>query len=389
MHHSVEPRDESRASLLSALERNVGGRGTRPIPMCGTMPFPTCGARPIPMCGASQASRWALLAACLLGFGLLSLRCSDDGSDEGDAAVTQDADGEFALPPPESLLDPATYDCRAADAPPDRASPVPLGCFHDPSCTEPLVVAHRGNPYFAPENTLSAYRSAIAIGADLIELDTRLTADGDLVILHDASVDRTTDATGDADTYTVAELQEMTLKVDVSLPASAEFSCEHIPTLAEALALCQGRIDVMVDLKQGADVAALRVEAAGMKDHAILLGTQQELEEARGAVPDIRVMIRPHASEEVQALYEAFSPAPDVVHIDPGFDEADTIAWIRGLGASSGSPKVLIDVFYQDATAALTGDTSGYLELYDRGIGIEQTQFAFFVVQALGRDGGS
>lgn len=370
-----------RRGLRSAVTEEDPGRGAR--------------ARGVPGGWPSQSRRAGLhrgpgllLAGCVLGVGLLSVHCSDSGAADADAAV--DAGGEFALPPPESLLDPAIYDCRAADSPPDRASPVPLGCFHDPGCTEPMVVAHRGNPYFAPENTLSAYRSAIAIGADMIELDTRLTADGELVVLHDASVDRTTDATGDADTYTVAELGAMTLRIDPTLPASADFSCEHIITLAEALALCQGHIDVMVDSKQGADVAALVVEAAGMKDHAIILGDQGELEQARGAVPDIRVMIRPQAQDEVQALYEAFSPPPDVVHIDHGFDEPDTIAWIQGLGSTPGSPKVLIDMFLpEDAMAALDGDLSGYLAMYDRGVQLEQTQFAFFVVQALGRDGGS
>lgn len=59
----------------------------------------------------------------------------------------------------------------------------------------PLVIGHRGYPQFAPENTLPSFRLAKAAGADLIELDYHHTKDGQLIVCHDGTVDRTTDAT--------------------------------------------------------------------------------------------------------------------------------------------------------------------------------------------------
>jgi glycerophosphoryl diester phosphodiesterase len=74
---------------------------------------------------------------------------------------------------------------------------------------KPLVIAHRGASGFAPENTLAAFRLAIALGADGIELDTQLSADGQAVVIHDARVNRTTNAKGLVASFTAAELQKL------------------------------------------------------------------------------------------------------------------------------------------------------------------------------------
>ena len=74
---------------------------------------------------------------------------------------------------------------------------------------KPLVIAHRGASGFAPENTLAAFKLAIALGADGIELDAQLSADGQAVVIHDARVNRTTNATGLVASFTAAELQKL------------------------------------------------------------------------------------------------------------------------------------------------------------------------------------
>lgn len=71
------------------------------------------------------------------------------------------------------------------------------------------VIAHRGGADLRPENTLAAFAHAVAIGADVLEMDIRATADGALVCLHDATVDRTTDGHGRVDSMTLAELQKL------------------------------------------------------------------------------------------------------------------------------------------------------------------------------------
>lgn len=73
----------------------------------------------------------------------------------------------------------------------------------------PLVLAHRGGAHEAPESTLFAYRSALAAGADVLEVDLRATSDGALVVLHDDDVARTTDGAGEVATMTLAQVQAL------------------------------------------------------------------------------------------------------------------------------------------------------------------------------------
>lgn len=74
--------------------------------------------------------------------------------------------------------------------------------------TRTQITAHRGYPAVAPENTIYAFEEAVGIGADYIELDVQLTADGQLVVFHDNTIDRTTDGKGELSKYTYEELQE-------------------------------------------------------------------------------------------------------------------------------------------------------------------------------------
>lgn len=73
----------------------------------------------------------------------------------------------------------------------------------------PLTFAHRGGAGLWPENTLAAFRGAIALGCSHLETDLRLTRDGQIVACHDARVDRTTEGTGDVSSYTLEELQRL------------------------------------------------------------------------------------------------------------------------------------------------------------------------------------
>jgi glycerophosphoryl diester phosphodiesterase len=109
------------------------------------------------------------------------------------------------------------------------------------------VIAHRGASGSAPENTLPAFELAIRQGADAIELDVRLTRDGVPVVLHDATLDRTTDRRGPLAALTLAELRE----------ADAGGGAARVPTLAEVL---RGfpEIPVLLEVKEPAAQAAVR-----------------------------------------------------------------------------------------------------------------------------------
>ena len=109
----------------------------------------------------------------------------------------------------------------------------------------PLNIAHRGASAAAPQNTLAAFRKAIELGADGVELDVQPSADGAVVVIHDFTVDRTTDGTGRVAAKTLAELQSL----DAGCKFSPQYAGERIPTLAEVFEAIDGRLLVNIELK--------------------------------------------------------------------------------------------------------------------------------------------
>ena len=107
------------------------------------------------------------------------------------------------------------------------------------------VIAHRGFSGEAPENTMAAFRKAIEIGADMIELDVLLSRDGQVVVIHDATLDRTTNGTGNVAEHSLAELADL----DGGTWFSPAYKNQRIPTLKEVLDLARGKILVNVEIK--------------------------------------------------------------------------------------------------------------------------------------------
>lgn len=112
----------------------------------------------------------------------------------------------------------------------------------------PLVWAHRGASSAAPENTLAAFRKGLEVGADGVELDVHLTLDGHVVVIHDPSVNRTTNGRGRVADLSLAAIQAL----DAGGRFSPEFAGERVPTLEEVLAVvmdwpCDRR--VLIELK--------------------------------------------------------------------------------------------------------------------------------------------
>jgi glycerophosphoryl diester phosphodiesterase len=126
------------------------------------------------------------------------------------------------------------------------------------------IVAHRGAATVAPENTMAAFRAARDLGADGIELDVHATADGELVVLHDFTVDRTTDGTGRIFELPMAEVG----RLDAGSWFGTAFAGEPVPRLSEVLAL--ERLELEVELRvftMASMLGALHlVEAAGALD---------------------------------------------------------------------------------------------------------------------------
>lgn len=106
----------------------------------------------------------------------------------------------------------------------------------------PAVVAHRGASAAYPENTLPSFEGAVQAGADLVELDVRLSADNEPVILHDLDVSVTTDGTGRVHELTLSEIKGF----DASRGRGER---TEVPTLREALELLSGRVGVNIEVK--------------------------------------------------------------------------------------------------------------------------------------------
>lgn len=110
--------------------------------------------------------------------------------------------------------------------------------------SRPLIFGHRGASAHAPENTLAAFNLAASVGADGIELDAKLSADGVVMVMHDATVDRTTKGAGRVNQLTLAELKEL----DAGSPFDPRFTGEKIPTLAEVFEQIGQRLYINVEL---------------------------------------------------------------------------------------------------------------------------------------------
>lgn len=109
-----------------------------------------------------------------------------------------------------------------------------------------LTAAHRGQWRDAPENSLPGMRAAFDKGAEMVELDVQLTKDGVPVVMHDTSVNRTTNGTGDVSSFTLAELKQLRLRQGLG-GAQAAVTNEPVPTLAEAMNVAKDRGLVNLD----------------------------------------------------------------------------------------------------------------------------------------------
>jgi len=117
------------------------------------------------------------------------------------------------------------------------------------------IVAHRGASAERPECTLAAVHRAFEVGATAVEIDVRTSQDGRLFLLHDSTLDRTTNGTGPADQLTLEELQ----RLDAGSSFDSAWKDERIPSLVQVVQACRGKIDLLLDLKEQGDIYDRRV----------------------------------------------------------------------------------------------------------------------------------
>jgi glycerophosphoryl diester phosphodiesterase len=171
------------------------------------------------------------------------------------------------------------------------------------------VVAHRGGAQLGPpENTIPAIEKAIEVGADLIEIDIRQTADGHLVLMHDATVDRTTNGSGRVDELTLAEMKLLEIQHDGSDDI-------RVPTLDEALEVMKGKIDPDLDFKEGELQPLLTVvRRLGITEQSTMHAPWERCLQVVQEEPRIRIRPTADYPQQVPAMIRQLRPA--IVNLD-------------------------------------------------------------------------
>lgn len=170
---------------------------------------------------------------------------------------------------------------RAAHAPPKYAGEI-------------VAVGHRGTTKYAPENTIAAHEAALSLGARAIEIDVRMTADGHFVVMHDASVNRTTNGRGRVSKLTLAEIR----RLDAGSWFGPQFAGERVPTLREALRNLRGRAAIDIDFKGGprnsGEHLADILDEEGFADGPLVTVFARSWHYARLRAVSPRYALRPH-----------------------------------------------------------------------------------------------
>ena len=153
----------------------------------------------------------------------------------------------------------------------------------------PLVVAHRGASSLAPENTMAAVKKALDLNVDLIEIDVHRSSDGELVVIHDETVDRTTSGKGRVNSLTLNELK----KLDAGRWFKLTFWGERIPTLREVLEATKDKTILLIELK-GERTEARTVDLVrelGMENQVIIQSFDfQQIQKVKQRAPEIPTM---------------------------------------------------------------------------------------------------
>jgi glycerophosphoryl diester phosphodiesterase len=151
-----------------------------------------------------------------------------------------------------------------------------------------MIIAHRGASSYAPENTSAAFDLALHMGVHQIELDVHSSSDGHVVVIHDDTVDRTTNGSGPVASKTLVELRAL----DAGAWFEARFAGERIPTFGEVLERYKGRVYIHAEIKGRTEHLAQRtadlVRRYAMADQVTMTSFQKaRLEEVRAYAPEL------------------------------------------------------------------------------------------------------
>ncbi len=188
----------------------------------------------------------------------------------------------------------------------------------------PLIVAHRGFSSRYPENTLASFAGALETGAAMVELDVTLTADRQVVVIHDDTLDRTTAGRGQVHDITLEELK----RLDAGSWFDARFCDERVPTLEEVVSLVDGRAYINIEIKE---LPRGSVHPAGLLEREVV-------ETARRAGLDERALISSFSRSALETI-RSLDPGLALAFLtrDPG--DLSVLSFCRDLKTLSVHPR--------------------------------------------------
>lgn len=232
------------------------------------------------------------------------------------------------------------------------------GLYEDPAKT--VVTAHRGFSAKYPENTLTAFLKAVELGADIVEFDVRETSDGRLVIMHDDTVDRTTDGAGRVADKTFAELRELNASCwagahDTGQRLPAPAGDERVPAFEEALEALAGRVGLNIQVyahtrEAQAKVVSLYAQHGLYDTGFLMLGSFEDAARVRRQNPRVAVCVGERRDDLAAHLeFGVDFMQPRTKHLTPDHTRALLDA------------RMPFNVFYANTPAAMK-------DLLDRGV---------------------
>lgn len=235
-------------------------------------------------------------------------------------------------------------------------------------------VAHRGATAYSPENTIAAFDLAVDMKADYIEIDVQRSKDGELVLIHDTTVDRTTDGTGKVGDLTFEELRSL----DAGSWKGEQFAGEPIPTFEEILDLYRGKVGILIELKAPELYPGIEEQVAAALIERNLDKPQNEkiiiqsfnfesikkMDQLLPQVP-IGVLTSNRADTTLEALQE-FSTYADWFNPSYGIVTEELVNQVHSLGMQIGSWTVrsqeAADFLFEMGVDAIISDYPDYVD---------------------------
>ncbi len=230
--------------------------------------------------------------------------------------------------------------------------------------------AHRGAPNTHPENTVPSFLEAISLGVDMIEFDVRETADGHPVLMHDNTVDRTTDGEGAVEDLTLGEIKSL----DAGSWKDPKFASTRVPTFAEALDVMPPDILLNIELKAGekvVDSVIAEITRRGIVEQSLLAARNDQADRARELIPGIKIINFSRQNSGDEYVDNTIATGAGYIQLGRGYTTAEIVARCHDNG-------IIVNVFKSD-------EPDDQRLLMDWGVDYILTDEPRVLMQTLGR----